>query len=668
MCGIAGNLEFAGSRTPAAERIAELERMAGLLGHRGPDESGYFIDERAALAAVRLSIIDLEHGQQPMGDPGNRYWIVCNGEIYNYVEIRAQLEQRGHRFETRCDTEVALRAWIEWGEEAPARFDGGFAFVLYDRRERTAFLVRDRFGKRPLFYCWHGNALLFGSEMKALLARHDLALRWDLKGLAATFAKWTPVGSETPFEGVRQVPAGTILRVSLKGITERLYAEFPVLGDPINTDFEEAASQVASLLRDSVRMRLRSDVEVGVLLSGGLDSTVITHLIHTEQPGRLRSFSITFSDSQFDESADQDRVVGAFGLSHASLRISTGDIANSFRSALWHAEVPQFRTAFVPMFLLAQFIRDQGVKVVLSGEGADEIFLGYDIFKETRLRQVWSSVAPEERRARVRRLYSYLPHFSDANAPALEAVFARSSTGPQGSLFSHGLRLENGRFALRLLRTDEDGLDGLHAATAAVEVFETLSAVRKAQWIEFHTLLQGYLLSSQGDRMMFAHGVEPRCPFLSPAVVSYAAGLPEHYLLAPDDNEKHVLKRAFQQYLPREILAKPKQPYRAPDASSFLAPVAEGGGRFADWVEETVAERQIRGIEALEPEAVARLLAKLRRTPKEGISPREDQAFVLLLSLCVLDRQFIHRQGMSIPGQRPPLSRSVNLIGVPAIA
>jgi len=636
--------------------------MACLIGHRGPDEFGYFIDNHAALAAVRLSIIDIEHGHQPMADPSGRYWIVFNGEIYNYIEIGRELQQRGHRFETRCDTEVALHAWMEWGEDAPARFDGGFAFVIYDRAERTACLVRDRFGKRPLFYRARGDALMFGSEMKAFLAREDFRFRWDAAGLAALFAKWTPVGAETPFEGVLQVPAGTIVRASGSTIVRRTYARFPVRLEPAAADFEESARMTASLLRESVRMRLRSDVEVGVLLSGGLDSTVITRLIHDEQPQRLRSFSISFSDPLFDESADQACVVEAFGLTHSSLRISGADVANAFESALWHAEMPQFRTAFVPMFLLSRFIRNEGIKVVLSGEGADEVFLGYDIFKETRLRDSWDSLDAAARRDRIRRMYPYLPHFSDANIRAIEALFGRSSGGSNyGCFSSHSWRLENARFALRLLRSDIDGLEGLRTAAAAVAEFESLSPVRKAQWIEFHTLLQGYLLSSQGDRMMFAHGVEPRCPFLSPAVVSYAAGLPENYLVSVDDDEKHVLKRAFEEKLPRRILQKPKQPYRAPDAASFFAAEEKGAGRFVDWVEDMLDGQNLRDIEPLNAEAASLLVAKLRRTRKDGISPREDQAFVLLVSLCALNRQFIRGQGSSMAGPRPPLARAVNL-------
>jgi len=408
-----------------------------------------------------------------------------------------------------------------------------------------------------------------------------------------------------------------------------------------------------------VRLRLRSDVEVGVLLSGGLDSSVITHLVRARQPDRLRVFSIRFADAQFDESRDQRLLVDALGLTYSAIEVTGEDISSAFSAALWHAEVPQFRTAFVPMFLLARSIRAQGIKVVLSGEGADETFLGYDIFKEARLRSAWSSLDPEERRQRIRGLYRYLPHFSEANVRSLEAVYARSSADTASPLASHAQRFANARFALRLLRAEAGALDGLVAAVEALPAFESQSLVRKAQWIEFHTLMQGYLLSSQGDRMAFAHGVEPRCPFLSSEVVAHAARLPERFLLSPEDDEKHLLKHAFRAALPPAITGKPKQPYRAPDAASFRVPA--DSERFSPWVEDVLSERSLRDVAPLDIETALRFVAKLRHTPREAVSPREDQAFVLLLSLAVLDRQFVRRLGVPAPARRPPLVRAIDL-------
>lgn len=661
MCGIAGIVQLGGSRDAPALRVEQMGRMIDLIGHRGPDEAGTFVDERVALAATRLRIHDLTRGQQPMSDPSGRFWLVYNGEIYNHPELRDELVALGHRFSTSCDTEVALHAWMEWGEEAPARFEGGQAFAVYDRREQTVFLVRDRFGKRPLFYRADGDTVVFGSEIKVQLARPGGALAWDPRGLAAIFAKWTPHGEETPFAGVKQVPPGTLLKITARGLSPRAFVNplLPVGDEAEGRRFEDAADRVATLLSESVRLRLRSDVEVGVLLSGGLDSTIIAQLARERSPERLRTFSIAFSDPRFDESADQERVVSSLGLAHSSIRVADEDIAAAFGDALWHAEVPQFRTALAPMFLLFRSIRAQGVKVVLSGEGADEVFLGYEVFKEARLRETWHSLTAGERRRWIAGLYRYQPHFSEANARALEAVYARASAEIDAPLASHAARLSNARFALRLLRSDEGALDGLQASLQGVPALAARSLVRRAQWLEFHTLLIGYLLSSQGDRMAFAHGVEPRNPFMAPTLVELASRLPERFLLSPDGDEKHLLKHAFRARIPAGIADKPKRPYRAPDAAAFRSPA--NPARLLPWAEDLLSEENLRGVDALEPAAAIRFLDKLRRTPPEAVSPREDQAFVLLLSLAALDHQFVRGRDVPSPTVRPPRVRQVDL-------
>jgi asparagine synthase (glutamine-hydrolysing) len=597
-----------------------------------------------------------------MGERSGRFWIVYNGEVYNYVELREQLERSGHAFETSSDTEVVLRAWIEWGERAPERFEGGFAFAVYDRLERSVFLVRDRFGKRPLFYRSEGAALVFASEIKAFLGRPGAGLEWSADHLAALFTHWVPFAEETPFVGVRQVPAATVVRVAASGLSETVYARSPFDVGPGDLDFESAAAAARSALTEAVRLRLRSDVEVGVLLSGGLDSSIVTRLVREQRPERLRAFSIRFADRRFDESAHQERVARALGVPLASIEVRTGDVAEAFRAALWHAEVPQFRTALVPMFLLSRFIAEHGVKVVLSGEGADESFLGYDIFKETRLRAAWPSLDSERRLEAIRGLYPYLEHFSEANLRALGAWFAQWAGDPSEPLFPHQPRFENGRFAARLLHAaPAAATERLGDAMARDAAVRGLPLMRRAQWIEFHTLLQGYLLSSQGDRMTFAHGVESRCPFLSPRVVELAASLPETHLLSPEGDEKRLLKHVFRSELPSETLDRPKQPYRAPDAESFFA--APGEARFLPWVEDLLAPQELRRVGPLDPEPAARLLAKLRRTPAGQVSPRDAQAFVLLLSLVVLDRQLVRRVDAPPRPVRVPLLRSIDLVG-----
>lgn len=652
MCGIAGIFTPNGTDAPSAERAELIRAMLEQISHRGPDEAGYLVAPELAMGTVRLKIVDLVQGQQPMSDPTGRWWICYNGEIYNFKELRIELEAKGHVFATHCDTEVALAAWIEWGEKALERFDGGYAIALFDRRERSLSLVRDRYGKRPLYLRRRHAKISFASEIKAFLAEYDQGLDWSVEGLSAILSKWVPSGRESPFEGVEQLPAGTVLTIdSDGGVTERVFGDFQA-PRRTSTPAPGDTDAVREALFEATRLRLRSDARLGVMLSGGLDSAIVAHMARTLSEGDLQTFSVAFDDPQFDESAQQQAMVERIGGTHTALTISQADIAASFPEALWHAEVPQFRTAFVPFYLLSRTIKDQGVSVVLSGEGADEIFLGYDLFREVRLRAAWTDLNPGMRRDRLKNLYPYLPFFSEQNLKTLETRFAHTVKDPDNPLFSHTLRLEHGAFARKLIVGSDDA--SLMALSAQVEGETPLA---RAQWLEFATLLGGYLLSSQSDRMLYSHGVEPRNPFLSRDVVELAGRLPEFSLLTADGGEKAILKAAFADALPKSILQRPKQPYLAPDARSFRN---ETG--LHDWVEDALAPERIARIAPLNALFADKLVTKIRRTPEKRISPRESQAFLSLLSIALLDGQFVGAAPDRLaPMPLGPIARTVHL-------
>jgi asparagine synthase (glutamine-hydrolysing) len=633
MCGIAGIVDWGAG--PADARETMLARMLELIAHRGPDEAGIFLDESVAIGAVRLQVVDFSGGGQPMSDPSGRWWIAYNGEIYNYPELRRELSDLGATFRSTSDTEVALQAWIRWGPEAAARFEGGFAIAIYDRAARRLHLVRDRLGKRPLYYRQGRDCVLFASEMKAFLADRRSPLAWDVDAIAGLFGRWTLIDGETPFLGVRQVSEGAVVEIDPHGLREIMRIPMMPPAAPSQLTFEAAAAQANSLLHGAVRRRLRGDAKIGVTVSGGLDSAIVAHLARQELGESLPAFSIGFASEDYDESAEQRLLADHLGLQLHHRLVRDGDIAEAFRDATFHAEVPQFRTALAPMYLLFRDIAESGVKVVLSGEGADEVFLGYDIFKETRLRARWSELTETERREQLSKLYPYLGHFSDRDSGALAAVFARSSTGVDNPLFSHALRFDNGAFARRLLAGAPAAGDRL-AALADRAGLTRLDPVSRAQWLEMHTLLTGYLLSSQGERMSFAHGCEPRNPFLAPDLIAFAASLPEEFHLGADGTEKRLLRHAFRHALPPAILGRRKQPYRAPGVTAFRA----GPGRFSPWVEELLSPAAVAAAGLLDPPRTERLVAALR-IEERPVSPREDQAFALILSLSQLDRQFI---------------------------
>ncbi len=629
MCGLAG---FIAPELPADDAPGVISAMLGHIRHRGPDEAGYYLDDGVTMGAVRLSIVGLATGAQPMADPDERYWICFNGELYNHIELREELRRLGRPFRTDSDTEVALQAWIQWGEACLPRFNGAFALAIRDAHSGDLVLARDRYGKRPLFYTDHGGAFLFASEMKAFRAFPGFGFALDPRELASVYALWTPLPDRTPFRGIRQLPVGGVLTVRGDRRSLRTYEELRVDAPAFTGTEAEAAAHVREALRTSVGLRLRSDVEVGVYLSGGLDSSIVTKLATDLSPHQVRTFSVQFEEASFDESDSQRVVADHLGTRHSAISVTGADIAEGFESAVYHAEVPAFRTAFVPMYLLSRHVRDAGIKTVLSGEGADEAFLGYSLFRETLLRASWDDLDEDERQRRLAGLYPELGHFGPAHRKHLTGLFRQFSTESLPGLFSHELRYQNGRFAVRLLKERDEPFADLLAMVRSDPRYAALSPVQKAQWLEYKTLLAGYLLSTQGERMSLAHSVENRCPFLDPAVVRAAASVNLRF----DDGfeEKAILKKAFRGELPESSLTRPKQPYRAPGAAVFKK-------QRPDYLDLLLSDAELTKLDCVDPVFARKLVNKIMTTPDEQISTKEDQAFVYLLSTADLNQQFV---------------------------
>ncbi|MER5985192.1 asparagine synthase (glutamine-hydrolyzing) [Streptomyces sp. NPDC001787] len=656
MCGIAG---FVSPTLDAGAMPEVMASMLSLIHHRGPDDAGYYLDDGIAMGTTRLSIVDLPMGAQPMADPAERYWICFNGELYNHVELREELRGLGRRFRTRSDTEVFVQAWAQWGPGCLPRLNGAFAVAIRDVLTGDLFLARDRFGKRPLFYVepapgdglgggapdGRGGEFLFASEMKAFQAFPGFRFELDPHELASTFAVWTPLPDRTPFKRIRQVPMGGYLTVRGGRATPGDYAALELDVPPFTGSEREAAAFVREALRESVELRLRSDVEVGVYLSGGLDSSIVTKLTTDLSSHDVRTFSVEFEDAAFDESSSQQVVASHLGTLHSSIAVSHADIAANFPSAVYHAEVPAFRAAFVPMYLLSRHARDAGIKVILSGEGADEAFLGYSLFRETLLRASWNELSDDERMARLGSLHPELSHFGPANRARLKGLFEQFAVERLPGLFSHELRYQNGRFAARLVERRDEPFADLLALTDATTGYAALSPVRKAQWLEYKTLLPGYLLSTQGERMSLAHGVENRCPFLDPAVVRAAASVNLRF----DDGfeEKAILKKAFWGELPESSLTRRKQPYRAPGATVFKE-------QRPDYLDLLLSDTELRKIDGIDPVFARKLVTKIMATPEAEISTKEDQAFVYLLSTAVLNQQYVLGRGTHRYTAPPP--------------
>lgn len=656
MCGIVGIYHLNG-REPIAR--ATLEAMLDRLRHRGPDEFGIYLDPAVGLGNARLSIIDIQHGSQPIANEDGTVWIVFNGEVFNFIELRAELEARGHRFATHTDTEVIVHLYEDLGPACVERLNGQFAIAIWDTRPQTGggtlFLARDRVGILPLFYAEYQGRLVFGSEIKALFAHPGLATSLDPIALAQTFTLWTTLGARTPFTGVTALPPGhtLIARAGRVRVAPYWQLTFPAAVEPLRMTEDDYAAQLADLLWDATRIRLRADVPVAAYLSGGLDSSTIAALIRNHEHSRLTTFSIGFADRAFDETRYQDQMIRFLGTDHRRIECQDADIAAVFAEVIRHTEWPILRTAPAPMYLLSRWVRNNGIKVVLTGEGADEFFGGYHIFKENKVRRFWARVPTSAwRPLLLRRLYPYVRDLT-AQPAFLQAFFRKDLTATDDLGYSHAVRWANSAPLRRLfsaeLSAELAGYDPVREvgeALAAHPGFSRWEPLSQAQFIEATIFMSNYLLSSQGDRMLSANAVEGRFPFLDHRLIEFAGRIPTKLKLRGLE-EKYILKRAVRGLLPDAISARPKQPYRAPIHGSFFGPHAP------DYIRDLLSAEAVRRAGYFDVRAVDHLVHKARRAP--ALSERDGMAVTGVLSTQLLHQLFLAGDSAPVARELAPL-------------
>lgn len=644
MCGVAGVLSFKGA-TVASELVS---RMVGLTRHRGPDSTGVYVDDTSGvgLAHARLSIIDLAGGQQPMSNSDRSLWITFNGEIFNYLELREELLRKGHRFTTMSDTEVILHMYAEKGDECVNSFNGQWAFAIWDAKRSKLFLSRDRAGVRPLFYAQTHKSFVFASEIKSILNHPEVERTIDLEALGQIFTFWCTLPSRTMFKGINELPPGHSMVVEDGKL--RIWPYWRLDYSCVDARMTEAdyADRLLELLGDATRIRLRSDVPVGAYLSGGLDSSVITALVKQSSGERLKTFSVRFEDSEFDESVYQQDVIDLLRTDHNSVRCSYQDICNVFPDVVWHTEKPILRTAPAPLYLLSRLVHNDGYKVVLTGEGSDEFLGGYDIFKEAKIRRFWA-VNPNSRHRPLllKRLYPYLQNLQAQSDTYLRAFFHVNPLDLSNPFFSHLPRWELTR-KLRVFFSEDvkshvgipDGYGDIKRMLP--EKYSQWDEFSQAQYLEATGLLPGYILSSQGDRMAMAHSVEGRFPFLDHRVIEFACKIPPN-LRMKVLNEKYILKRAAGHLVPASVKRRPKQPYRAPDGASFFDPTTQRAR--ADYVDELLSRDKIHKAGLFNPTAVQKLTEKARKG--QVIGAKDNMALVGILSTQLFMDQFISQLG-----------------------
>ncbi len=641
---------------------ALIERMVRALRHRGPDEFGLYRDDRAALGHARLSIIDLASGQQPLSNETGTLWVVFNGEIFNHVELREELAAKGHTFRTRSDTEVIVHAWEEWGDACLTRFNGQWAFALWDAERRALTLARDRVGVRPLHVHQSGGRVRFASEVKALFQDPDVTRAIDPAGLVETFTFWAPRAPRTLFEGVSELPPGSVRTYSDGTVREHAWWT-PTFSTERQraTHTDESAERLLAALRNATRLRmLRADVPVGAYLSGGIDRAVVATLAREAEPGALHTFSLRFDDAEYDETPHQRLMAERLGSVHHEVVATRGDIARALPDVVLHTERALVRTGPAPLFLLSSLVAREGMKVVVTGEGADEFLGGYDLFREARVRRFWSRHPESTLRPRLfDRLYPWLARSPQASRAMSLRFWSRGLDRADAPTFSHDPRWSSAASLQRILSPAVR--DAAAAAGDPVEAlvralpddFARWDPLCRAQYLEITTLLSPYILSSQGDRVLMGHSVEGRFPFLDADVMALANALP------PDDklfvlDEKHVLKRAARGLIPDAIIHRPKQPSRAPDAVCFV------DANAPSYVREVLAPDRVAAAGLFDPSLVQGLYDKCARRRDDGaLSNADNMAFVGVLTTQLAYEAFVRARPACADERTGPGFRTV---------
>lgn len=581
MCGIAGTFDL-GSRRSASQQV--LTAMADQLVHRGPDDAGYCIKNEAGFAFRRLSIIDLAHGNQPFYDETGSIVSVCNGEIFNYRELRRELQAKGHRFRTECDVEVLIPLYKEYGNDFVNKLNGQFAFAIFDDTKKQLLLVRDHVGICPLFYTVAGDTLVFGSEVKAVLKHPEVTRKVNLRGLDQILSFPGMVSPTTMFEGIHALRPGHQLVVKNGRLEEKEYwdLDYP-LRTPDGRSEQDYVDEFDALLRSAVKDRLNADVPVGYYLSGGLDSSLIGSVAQHVLPDPQRpSFSIAFADRDHDERPYQRMYGGHVPSVHHEIAFDWQHVADDLQRAVYYSESPLKESYNTCSLALSAAVRASGVKVILTGEGADELFAGYVGYRFDSLRSGGAnSTDPDE---------------------AFEAEERQKLWGNRDFFY------EKDYYALRSLKADLYG----PAAVAQMAKFDPVSGplVNKARlrgrhvihqrsYVDFKLRLSDHLLADHGDRVAYANSIEARYPFLDIRIIEFARSLPPALKLN-DLVEKYIVRQVAHRYLPGAIAGREKFHFVAPGSPALLS-------QNIEWINDLLSFEKIKRQGYFNPHTVERL-------------------------------------------------------------
>jgi asparagine synthase (glutamine-hydrolysing) len=608
MCGIVGYVDL-----KRAGRVEEriLDQMANALIHRGPDSRGYFVEANAGIGTRRLRIIDLETGDQPLFNEDRSLALSCNGEIFNYRELRSELEKKGHSFRTKTDVEVLVHLYEDQGVGFLNKLNAQFAFAIYDRKDGTLFLARDQFGICPLFYTVADGFFIFASEIKAILQHPSVPRAVNLTGLDQVLSLPGAISPQTLFRDIHSLPSGHYLVVRNNDVSVREYwdLDYPQLSAASDGKPEQYyAETLRDRLEQSVRYRLQADVPVGFFLSGGLDSSLIAAMIRRVSPDVQRhSFSISFSDERLCEAKYQRLVSDSVGSIHHEIPFNDADIALRLKDAVYHSECPLKETYNTASLALSRETRKAGVTVVLNGEGSDELFAGYVGYRFDKGRtssgkgQDLETILGDEMREKFwgdRDLYYEKDEYPFREVK--QALYAPDVSARMSEFECANFPVIN-----------KDRLRGRQP-------------LHKRSYLDFKLRLGHHLIADHGDRMTMANSIEARYPFLDIDLVEFCTQIPPDLKLN-GFTEKYILKKAAEDLIPREIIEREKFGFVAPGSPALLQ-------QKIDWVYDLLSYERIKRQGYFNPDTVEYLKTQYAQKDFKLTLTLDDDLLIVVLT------------------------------------
>lgn len=617
MCGICGFVKFGNGVTGQDKHV--IQNMNHKLLHRGPDAQDSLLFDNIALGFTRLSIIGLGNGMQPISNEDDSVLVVCNGEIFNYIELREELKLKGHVFKTSTDVEVIVHLYEEHHMDFLHKLNGQFAFSLYDKRTKMMFCVRDHMGIIPFFYTFANNSFIFGSEIKAILEHPDVKREVDLVGLDQIFTFAGLISPRTVFKNINSLENGHYISINSEGRLEK--KQYWDLTYPEQDELKEVKSEgyyiekLEELFNNSIKLRLRADVPSGFYLSGGLDSSLIAMKIHEFAPGiQKEAFSIDFIDSQLSESTYQKLVAKKCGANLNQKVFFHDDISSRLQKSVYHSECPIKETYNTASLSLSETVRQKGIKVILSGEGADELFAGYVGYRFDKMRAmnvVNYPSDPLEEQLR-EKLWGDKNFFYERNFLEFDAV--------KRSLYSSDV---NASF---------DEINCLNHFVIDKSKLHNRDMVNKRAYVDYKIRLVDHLISDHGDRMSMANSVEVRYPFLDKDFVEFSTKVPSDLKLK-DFTEKYILKEMASKVVPKEIIEREKFGFVAPGSPYLLQ-------KNIEYINDILSSNTIKKQGYFNPAQIEKLKNTYQQKDFSINAPFESDLLITVLTFGILQEEF----------------------------